>query len=68
MGSLKPWDADLICVLAQWVEDWVLPQLRCRLQLRSDPGPGIPCAAGQPKKKKKKGNFLKEVINVLKEN
>ena len=41
---------------AQWVKDLVLPQLRLRLQCRSDliPGLGTAYAVGQPKMKKKK--------------
>ena len=42
------WDGGLIPSPAQWVKDLALPQLqfRLRLQLGSDPGPGVPYATG----------------------
>ena len=56
VASLKHWDTGSIPIPAQWVEDLMLPQLWCRLQLwlGSDPWPGDSTL----KKRKKADSWL----------
>ena len=50
VGSWERWGLGSIPGLAQWAKDPVMPQLG----FGPIPAPGVPCALGQPKMKKKK--------------